>query len=143
MSLDKDSVQFMDGTGSEVEERSLFNKIFQVYERKDEKWFWIWGIFDEDELCGHVELKETEHTLDGELEIVYMIHPDKRRQGIMTDVLSSIKQQQQSWGKRIIASVSPDNVASISLLKKWGVDKKVILTDTETGEDYLKLVLSK
>jgi len=142
--LDEISIQFMGGsTGNEVEERKLFKKIFEVYKRKDNRWFWIWGIYKNDLLCGHLELKETEHTKDNELEVVYMVHPNERRIGLMTKVLQLIKQQQQHWQKRIIATVSPQNKASILLLQKWGISKKEVLKNRETGEDFLKLTLSK
>ncbi len=144
MSLDESSSSFMGGaTGIYEEERKLFKKIFEIYERKETRWFWIWGIYKGEVLCGHLELKQTENTCDNELEIVYMVHPDERRQGIITEVLSLIKQHQLVWQRRIIATVSPNNLISIGILKKWGVEKEEMLTDTETGEDYLKLLLSK
>jgi len=144
MALDPMSIQFMGGaTGNEVEERKLFKKIFEVYKRKDERWFWLWGIYKGDLLCGHLEMKETEHTNDNELEIVYMMHPTERQKGVMTKVLSFLKQQQKSWGRRIIATVSPENINSIALLEKWGIDKKETLTDNETGKEYFKLILNE
>ena len=73
ISLDEVSTRFMGGAnGNEQEERVLFKKIFEIYERKDERWFWVWGIYKDNLLCGHFELKETEHTNDNELELVYM-----------------------------------------------------------------------
>jgi len=140
--LDKGSVQFMGGsTGNEVEERLVFKKIFEVYKTTKDRWFWIWGIYQNNILCGHLELKETEHTNADELEIVYMIHPQERRKGIMTEVLELIKQHQKIWGKKIIATLSPKNVNSIALLKKWGIEKTEELIDKETNETYLKLSL--
>lgn len=144
MSIDPTSVQFMGGsTGKEAEERKLFRKIFEVYKRTDERWFWIWGIYTNKQLCAHLEMKETEHTNDGELEIVYMVHPEERRKGLMTAVLSLLKQQQKIWRKRIIATISPNNLNSIALLQKWGIDKKEILADPDTGEKYFKFLLAE
>lgn len=101
MALDPLSIQFMGGaTGNEVEERKVFKKIFEIYKRKDERWFWLWGIYKDDLLCGHLEMKETEHTNNNELEIVYIVHPEERQKGVMTEVLSLLKQQQKSWQKK-------------------------------------------
>ena len=144
MGMDEISVQFMGGAmGIEAEERKLFRKIFEIYERNDQRWFWLWGIFRGDKLCGHLEIKETENTKEGELEIVYMIHPKERRKGIMSEILAFLKQKQKDWDRRIIATVSPENVNSIALLQKWGVDEQEILFDKETGKEYLKLILAE
>ena len=88
-------------------------------------------------------MKETEHTNEIELEIVYMVHPDERRKGIMTEVLYFLKQNQKSWNKRLIVTVSPENLHSLLLLKKWGIEKKEILLNNETGKEYFKLTLCK
>lgn len=89
------------------------------------------------------ETNKVEHTMYSELEIVYMIHPSQRRKGMMSMVLSFLKVKQQEWQKHIIATVSPENVDSIRLLQKWGIEKTEKLGNKETGEVYLKLSLLK
>lgn len=144
MALDKTSILFMSGsTGEESEERKLFKKILDIYKEHEKRWFWLWGIYNEEALYGHLEMKESEHTNDNELEIVFMIHPDVREKGVMTEVLSFLKLKQKCWNKRIIATVDPENINSISILNKWGVDKKEILLNSDTGKEYHKLTLSK
>ncbi len=141
---DKASLQFMGGaTGNERKERKVFQSTFSIYERTEKRWWWIFGIYKNDQLCGHLEIKETEHTTDQELEIVYMIHPDARRQGLMTTVLDFLKVQQHQWNKRIIATVSPKNINSLALLEKWGIDKRETLIDPDDGHEYFKFVLMK
>ncbi len=144
MTLDQESVRFMGGAnGIEAEERALFQKVLQIYEKpQEERWFWIWGVYENNRLCAHLELKETEHTASDELEVVYMVHPDARRKGLMTEILDFAKQEQSTWRRRIIATVSPKNQASLQLLQKWGVAKKEMLKDKETGDEYLKLTLT-
>ncbi len=143
MALDEVSVRFMGGaTGIEQEERQLFQKILELYQKNDKRWFWVWGIYRDELLYGHLELKETAHTNEEELEMVYMVHPKERRLGVMSEVLSLIKQQQRVWKKRIIATLSPENATSISLLKKWGIEKEKCLIDDETAETYLKISLT-
>ncbi len=142
IALDPASVQFMGGaTGIEEDVRKLFNSGFEIYKRTDDRWFWLWGIYKDDLLCGHLELKETENTNEGELEVVYMVHPEERRKGIMTEVLSLLKENQHSWKKRVIATVDKENQVSISSLKKWGIDKTEIRLDDETGEESFKFIL--
>jgi len=144
MALDEASIRFMGGaSGDEQEERRLFKKILEIYEGENKRWFWIWGIYQKNLLSGHLELKETTHTKAHELEIVYMIHPNERRLGIMTEVLALLKKQQTFWQKRLIATISPDNLASIALLQRWGIETEEILVNDETGKEYLKLLLEK
>lgn len=143
MALDPISIKFMGGaTGDETKERQLFHKCQEIYKRQDERWFWLWGVYQHNQLCAHFELKETEHTLKDELEIVYMVHPAERGKGLMTEILSFLKVKQHDLQKRIIATVSPENVNSISLLEKWGVEKREVLKDDETGKEYLKFLLT-
>ena len=70
-----------------------------------------------------------------------MIHPKYRKIGVMTEALALIKEKSTIWGKRIIATVSPNNINSLKLLQRWGIDKQAILIDEETGEEYLKITL--
>ena len=140
--LDKEAQQFMGGvTPDEEVERRLFQKIFDIYESNDKRWFWIWGIYEGNRLCGHFELKETEHTNAGELEIVYMVHPKERGRGVMSEVLKAFKNRQSDWERIIIATTSPDNDISIALLKKWGIERQEILTDPDTAEQFYKFYL--
>ena len=142
MALDPISMEFMGGsTGIVEEERKLFKKVLKMYNEKGGRWFWIWGIYENDRLCGHLEMKETEHTNEHQLEVVYMIHPLERRKGMMTEILSFLKKNQKSWNRRIIATVSQKNMYSIALLNKWGIEKKEVLVNGETGEEYLKFLL--
>lgn len=142
--LDPLVIKFMDGsTGDEMEERKLFKKIIEHYRNAEKKRFWIWGIYKSGQLCGHLEVKETVNTKNGELEIVYLIHPDERRKGIMTKILSLLKTHQKNWGSKMIATVHFDNLASIALLKKWGICKQEVLIARKTGRKYLKLTLNE
>jgi len=142
MAIDDSTIGFMGGaTGVASEERKMFKKIFEIYNSKNSKTFWIWGIYKDDNLFGHLELKESEHTSENELEIVYMVHPECRRNGVMTEILSLIKRNQNIWNKRIIATINQDNIASLKLLQKWGIVNREILINDENNEQYLKLTL--
>ncbi len=142
MALDEVSVRFMGGSsGIEAEERTLFKTIFSLYESKKPRWFWLWGVFNEEGIaCAHLELKETEHTNSDEL-LVYMVHPNERRKGLMTEVLACLKQHQKEWGRKIIATVGPENENSVKLLERWGIEEKEDIADDETGGVYWKVRL--
>lgn len=142
MSMDSVSVEFMGGTeGIEAEERALFQRIFKLYENEDsQRWFWIWGVYEDDRLCAHLELKETGHTAVGkELEVVYVVHPEERRKGVMTEVLAFLKGRKGEWKRKIIATVSPKNAHSLALLEKWGIERKEWIEEEEDG--YWKMTL--
>lgn len=144
MGIDSQSVRFMGGAnGIEEEERAMFKKIFEVYQRTDKRWFWIWGIYQDQTFCGHLELKESVHTTPEELEIVYMIHPKHRKKGVMTEIFAFLKSNQHTWKRRIIATISPENIHSMALVQKWGIDQKEELTNEETGKSYFKFILTE
>ncbi|SIO00066.1 GNAT family N-acetyltransferase [Chitinophaga niabensis] len=143
ISLDKEVSQFMGGTADNAEEETkLFYKIFDIYSKDTERWFWIWGVYSDNKLCAHMELKQTDTTNSDELEIVYMVHPEERRKGLMSEVLSVIKQNQHKWDKRITATVYPENKKSIALLEKWGIEKTETRINESNNRPYLKLLLT-
>ncbi len=141
----EDVIRYMGGTDEDPEvERKMFAKILSIYEKSEEdRWFWIWAISDQGKMVGHFELKETQYTNEGELEIVYMIHPEERRRGIMKDVLGFLKEQQHLWNRRIIATVSPQNLPSLSLLDSWGIEYKKTIEEPDSEGSFYKLLLSQ
>ncbi len=140
MCLDPISVQFMGGVnGIESEERESFQRIFQLYAKQDSKrWFWIWAVIVNGKVSAHFELKETEYTNEGELEIVYMVHPDSRKKGLMKAVLDFIKSEQKEWNRKIIATLDPENTGSLNLLNHWGISQRETLIDPDDGNEFLK-----
>ena len=143
MGMDEEVVRFMEGaTGKEQAERALFKKIFEIYaDTSTNRIFRIWGIYEGNKLCGHLELKETEHTSDEELELVYMIHPAERGKGIMCEVLDLIKQNHFFLQKGIIATVHTENTKSIRLLERWGINRRAYYgAEKEFVKVWLKVV---
>jgi RimJ/RimL family protein N-acetyltransferase len=143
MGIDSEVARFMDGADDDPEKQhTIFNKIFNHYnEPETNPPTLFWGIFENDVLCGHVQLKPTDHSVEGELEIVYMVHPKERNRGLMWEVLEIFKQEQNRGQSTIIATVDLDNETSIRLLEKWGVTNKETRIDSK-GE-YWKVNLSK
>lgn len=141
MVLDRDVVEYMGGaTGDLAKEKKMFEKIFALYRNQDQqRWFWVWAVYRDQTLCAHLELKQTQDTAEGELEIVYMVHPAERRNGLMTEILNFIKAKQTDWKCRIIATVYPENEHSYKLLEQIGIERQELTTDVETGETFQKI----
>jgi len=145
MCTDSESVKFMGNSTADPEKGRAFfrDRIIPFYSQKNlTRIFHVWGIYVNNVLCGHFELKETTNTSDTELEIVYLIHPDARGKGLMGKVLNYFKTNQAKWGRTIIATANPKNEKSMHLLKKWGINKQQTIVDTEKENyEYLKVWL--
>ncbi|MDB4655885.1 GNAT family N-acetyltransferase [Flavobacteriales bacterium] len=145
MGTDKEVVRFMGGAdGDKVKQAQIFQKIFNLYsepETNETKLFW--AIAEANKLVGHVQLKQTIFTEEDELEIVYMIHPDARNHGVMSEVLDFFKSNQQLWGKRIIATADFDNDISFRLLENWGIEKRDARIDPDDGVQFWKIWLKQ
>ncbi len=140
LSLDKDVMQFIGGEHPETEKEAsmIFDKCFEVYKG----WlgekplglrrFEIWGIEYEKGLIGHFELKETQNTLSGELEIVYFIDKNYWGLGIIPEVIKEITAYAGSGDMNVIATISPDNIKTVKALKKVGIKKEMWVGE---GED--------
>lgn len=123
-----------DGEAASVcDANQLFNSIFNIYEQqqKGNRFFEVWGIELNEELIGHFELKETEHTEKGELEVVYIIDKPYWNKGFISEVLQAMQTRVQKIDKKIIATVDKNNQASIRVLEKLGI-KKVKTLDSIT-----------
>lgn len=118
----------------------LFDKIFEVYEAANKnRHFEVWGIEYQNELIGHIELKETENTLPNELEIVYLLDKPYWNKGIMTEILLKMKEYTFELNKTIIATVKSKNQASIRILEKLGIKKLAYL---DKQKEVLKITLN-
>jgi hypothetical protein len=71
-----------------------------------------------------------------------MVHPLERRKGIMKELLLFFKANQHLWKRRITATIYPGNNISFQLLREWGIEEQVLITDKKTGETFNKVWLS-
>ena len=122
----------------EVEE--LFEKIIQLYRKSPNKPFFVWSIESEGICIGHLELKETGHTVNNELEVVYLLNKKYWRKGIMRGLIKEIVRFADLQDKQVIATVDKGNLPSIELLRKIGVDREFALPD---DDQVLKIVLQR
>lgn len=95
--------------------RKLFDKVFHIYRDGN---FAVWCVLAGKEPVGHAELKPRK----GErgLEIVYFFKVDAWGKGYGTELVKKLVDHGFTETDRILATVDPENAASIRVLMKNG-----------------------
>ena len=135
---DKDINHFMGGQHCQTKEdaEALFLKGFEVYNGLfPGRHFEIWAIEIDGELAGHFELKQTQHTNENELEIVYMLNKKYWGQGLMPEIIKEINFYSSGFDKQLIATINPDNLKTVKALNKVGIEKEE-WTEDEDGKVF-------
>ncbi|QSB15452.1 GNAT family N-acetyltransferase [Natronosporangium hydrolyticum] len=106
-----------DGPQPEAADRSLFWRIFPIYEQRR---FDVWAVWWGDRYVGHAELKPTE-TVNGH-ELIYALSPEVWGQGLGTELTETLVQYgfEQLRLTEVHATVAAPNTASLALLGKLG-----------------------
>ncbi|TNE91287.1 MAG: N-acetyltransferase [Deltaproteobacteria bacterium] len=107
------------GDGTPGDGEALFHAIFGIYNADEPRFFEIWAVEADGRFVGHAELKQTEHTTEGELELVYCLVPEAWGKGYGTALVGALTGRAESVGCRTIATVHPDNAASLHILHRW------------------------
>lgn len=135
---DKEVNFYMGGQKCETREDaySLFDKCFEIYEGKFRgRHFEIWAVLYENNTIGHIELKQTNNTDEDELEVVYLLDKNFHGIGLMTEILQKINSYAGSHNKKLIATINPDNIKSLKVLEKTGIEKQGWINDAD-GKTY-------
>ncbi len=75
---------------------------------------------------------------EGRVEIGYRVEPEYRRQGVATEVVRAMFDWARTQGvERFRASVSPDNVASLAVIRGFGFRQVGIQLDDVDGEELV------
>jgi [ribosomal protein S5]-alanine N-acetyltransferase len=75
---------------------------------------------------------------DGRVEIGYRVEPGYRRQGVATEVARALFDWAQEHGvDRFRASVAPDNVASLAIIRGFGFRQVGVQIDDIDGEELV------
>ena len=75
---------------------------------------------------------------DGRVEIGYRVEPGYRRQGVATEVARAMFDWAHEHGvDRFRASVSPDNVASLAIIRGFGFEQVGVQIDDIDGEELV------
>jgi RimJ/RimL family protein N-acetyltransferase len=126
--------RFMGGRTEDPEEGNrVFDKIFEIYNGSPgERFFELWAIEHDGKFIGDFELKQTDNTASNELEVVYMIDKPYWGKGLIPEILKEILGYSASIGKQVIATLNPENVQTVRVLEKVGIEKQEW---TGEGED--------
>ncbi|MEO8571881.1 MAG: GNAT family N-acetyltransferase [Chloroflexota bacterium] len=75
---------------------------------------------------------------DGRVEVGYSIQPDHRRQGVATEVVHALFDWAKAHGvDRFRASVAPDNVGSLAIVKRLGFQQVGVQIDDIDGVELV------
>lgn len=138
--LDEETNRFMGGACSTREEAlALFRKGFDIYKGLfGSRHFEIWAIESEGYVVGHFELKQSDNTAAGELEVVYQLDKAWWGRGLMPEILRAVNAYVTGMGQQIIATIYPGNTRTLRALEKVGIERQVVL---EGEEGIIKLWL--
>ncbi|NOS84537.1 MAG: GNAT family N-acetyltransferase [Ignavibacteria bacterium] len=127
-------------TEDPVEGNKIFDKIFEIYNGSlGDRFFELWAIEYEGKMIGDFELKETDNTVAGELEVVYMIDKPYWGRGLVPEILKEIIKYSASINKSVVATLNPGNIKTVRVLEKIGIEKQEWIGE---GEDrYFKVWL--
>ena len=75
-------------------------------------------------MIGDFELKETDNTVDGELEVVYMIDKYYWGKGLVPEILKEIIKYAAGMDKVVVATLNPENTKTVRALEKIGIEKQ-------------------
>lgn len=127
-------------TEDPAEGNKIFDKIFEIYNGSlGSRFFELWAIEYEGKMIGDFELKETDNTLPGELEVVYMIDRPFWGRGLVPEILREIIKYSASMNKRVVATLNPENIKTVRALEKAGIEKQEWVGDGD--ERYYKVWL--
>ena len=123
--IDPELARYMDNNpADQAQAAAMFEKVQAIYANPPQgRYFDIWAIEFEGACIGHLELKQSENTQPGELEVVYLIEKPYWNRGLMSELLSALVTYVGKMGSVIIATIDQNNQASWRVLEKLGVSK--------------------
>lgn len=135
--------RYMGGrTDDPAEGNKIFDKIFDIYNGNlGNRFFELWAIEYDGKMIGDFELKETENTEYGELEVVYMVDKPYWGMGLVPEILKEIISYSASKNKRVIATLNPENKKTVRALEKAGIEKQEWIDAKD--DRYFKVWLKK
>jgi RimJ/RimL family protein N-acetyltransferase len=111
----------------------LFAKIFDIY--RNDRAFFIWAVYEGDRYAGHAELKRRKGR--SEYEIVYMLQRSRWGRSLGGRLVNLLLFEAQKRGiPFIIATVNPQNSASLAILTRLGFMRDADLSASLCSETY-------
>ena len=129
---DPDVMRFV-GDGSTIDAGDLLAPIFAKYE--SDPTFYIWAIEEDGEYAGHAELKRRKGRR--EYELIYFLPRERWGRGLGKTVVDLLLDE--AWRKSItfvIATVHPDNAASLAILRSRGFVRDDALSEELSAEAF-------
>ena len=88
----------------------------------DQRFAFVMAVLDGETVIGHIELKCTDQTAPDEWEFVYVLARSHWGKGIGSAVARWARDTTQAHDRRLLATVHPDNAASLHVLERVGLD---------------------
>ena len=113
--------------------QALMSRIFDIYETDPS--FFVWAVQEGDEYAGHAELKRRKGS--SEYELIYLVQRSRWGRslgGRIADLL--IEEARRRSLPFVIATVHPDNLASIAILTRRGFERDVKLSNQLGAHAY-------
>ncbi len=123
-------VRYMgDGQVDPEETERLFDKILALNAEPDPRFLGLWAVWEGAAPVGMAELKYTEHTAAGEVELIYALLPEVQGRGLGAALLDALLEVARGLELSALATVHPDNAPSLRVLERAGFTRAEPLED--------------
>ena len=120
---DPDVLRFVgDGRVDAERDGAIFDRLMALEIGPEQRLAFVYAAELGGEVVGHVELKRTEHTREREWELVYVLAQRARGRGLGSALASWGVGTAHAHGRRVIATVAPENAASLRILDRLGLE---------------------
>jgi RimJ/RimL family protein N-acetyltransferase len=106
----------------EERDNGIFDRLMALEIGSQQRFAFVCAAEFDGEIVGHVELKQTEHTREQEWELVYVLARRAWGRGLGGALANWGVCTAHAHGRRVIATVAPDNAASLRILDRLGFE---------------------
>ncbi len=110
-----------DGSVDQERDNAIFDWLIALEIGPQQRFAFVYAAEFDGEIVGHVELKQTEHTREQEWELVYVLARRAWGRGLGGALASWGVRTAHAHGRRVIATVAPENAASLRILDRLGL----------------------
>ncbi len=118
-----------DGQVDSERNRRMFEKLKVLEIGSEQRFAFVLAVCQGDALIGHVELKQTDETGPDEWELVYIFARRVWGRGYGTELATWALQTAHAHDRRLVATVDPENAASLHILARCGLQERGRLPD--------------
>lgn len=110
-----------DGSVDPERDSGIFDWLMALEMGPQQRFAFVYAAELDGEIVGHVELKQTEHTREQEWELVYVLARRAWGRGLGSALASWGVRTAHAHGRRVLATVAPENAASLRILDRLGL----------------------